>query len=73
MYTFFCAQAYQLQTLIFVDPQEYVDGLEESPGGHGWCLQGDRSVRSDRSQLLLLSQDQPARSLPGQAELFSKK
>ena len=56
-------------------PQEYVDGksAEESPAGHGWCSQGDRSVRSDRSQLLLLSQDQPVRSLPGQGELFSKK
>ena len=36
-------------------------------------MQGDRSVRSDRSQLLLLSQDQLVRSLPGQEELFLKK
>ena len=60
--------------MIFVDPQWWTWlSAEESPAGHGWCLQGDRWVRSDRSLLLLLSRDQLVRSLPGQADSFKKE
>ena len=38
---------------------------KDLPGEHGWCWQEDHSVRSDRLQQPLLSQDQLAMSSPG--------